>query len=92
VGELADTYNGAGIEPGAGGGAAVESVKGGMGSAGREVAMRVELSVEDWQERFTEMLAVMDTEHLIRFRHRLGKVGCKRLVELLTLEIGRREG
>jgi hypothetical protein len=47
---------------------------------------------EDWRERFWEMLGVMDTEHLIRFRHRLGKKGQERMVELLTLEISRREG
>jgi hypothetical protein len=46
---------------------------------------------EDWQERFAEMLAVMDTEQLMRFRHRLGKIGCERTVQLLTLEIAERE-
>jgi hypothetical protein len=46
---------------------------------------------EDWRERFREMLLVMGIEDLIRFRHRLGKLGCRRLVELLSLEIARRE-
>jgi hypothetical protein len=49
------------------------------------------LGGEDWRERFREMLGVMDTEHLIRFRHRLQKQGYERMVALLTLEIGRRE-
>jgi hypothetical protein len=94
VGELADTYNAGRVGGRAVGAAAVESVKGGMGSAaGWEVAMRVELSVEgeEWQNRFAEILAVMDTEQLIRFRHRLGKKGYERTVKILTLEIARRE-
>jgi hypothetical protein len=49
------------------------------------------LEGEDWGERFWEMLAVMDTEQLIRFRHRLQKRGCERTVQILTLEIARRE-
>jgi hypothetical protein len=47
--------------------------------------------VEDWQGRFAEILAVMEFEELIRVRHRLGKRGCARNVELLTLELARRE-
>jgi hypothetical protein len=65
-----------------------------MGAAERRgVAMREDQIAEgeDWQERFAEMVAVMDVEQLIRFRHRLGKSGRKRTVELLSLEIGRRE-
>jgi hypothetical protein len=72
----------------------LESVKGGVGSAAaREVAMMVELSVEgeEWQNRFAEILAVMDTEQLIRFRHRLGKKGYERAVQILSIEIARRE-
>lgn len=40
---------------------------------------------------FAEMLRVMTTEHLIRFRRRLQKVGRKRMVEILTDEIEERE-
>jgi hypothetical protein len=47
--------------------------------------------VEDWGERFAEMLAVMDVEQLIRVRHRLGKMGCERTVKILSLEIAERE-
>src|SRR4029077_8581764 len=39
MGELADTYNGAVAGPRASGAAAVESIKGGLGSAARGVAM-----------------------------------------------------
>jgi hypothetical protein len=46
---------------------------------------------EDWQNRFAEMLAVMDTEQLIRFRHRLGKKGSERTVKILSEEIAERE-
>jgi hypothetical protein len=46
---------------------------------------------EDWRDRFAEMLSVMDTEQLIRVRHRLGKRGCERTVKILTLEIADRE-
>jgi hypothetical protein len=46
---------------------------------------------EDGQDPFAEMLAVMDTEQLIRFRHRLGKIGRKRMVKLLSEEIAERE-
>jgi hypothetical protein len=46
---------------------------------------------EDGQEPFAEMLAVMDTEQLIRFRHRLGKIGRKRMVKILSEEIAERE-
>jgi hypothetical protein len=46
---------------------------------------------EDWEERFAEMLSVLDTEQLIRFRHRLSKKGCERTAKILTLEIARRE-
>jgi hypothetical protein len=46
---------------------------------------------EDGQEPFAEILAVMDTEQLIRFRHRLGKIGRKRMVKLLSDEIAERE-
>jgi hypothetical protein len=94
MGELADTGKEAGIEPGAGGGAAVESVKGGMGSAAaREVAMREHRIAEgaEGPEPLAEILAVMGLEELIRFRHRLGKKGRERMVQLLTLEIARRE-
>ena len=42
-------------------------------------------------DAFKEILAIMDVEHLIRFRHRLGKVGRKRMVEILTEEIDVRE-
>jgi hypothetical protein len=40
---------------------------------------------------FGQILAVMDTEHLIRFRRRLEKVGKRRMVEILTDEIEERE-
>jgi hypothetical protein len=40
---------------------------------------------------FGQMLAVMETEHLIRFRHRLEKVGKRRMVEILTDEIEERQ-
>jgi hypothetical protein len=56
-----------------------------------EIYNGIEL-VEEGFEPFAEMLSVMDTEELIRFRHRLGKKGCARTVGLLTLEIARREG
>jgi len=46
---------------------------------------------EDGQEPFAEMLSVMDTEQLIRFRHRLGKIGRKRMVKILSEEIAERE-
>jgi rRNA maturation endonuclease Nob1 len=46
---------------------------------------------EDGQDKFAEMLRVMDTEHLIRFRWRLNKDGRKRMVEILTEEIEERE-
>jgi len=46
---------------------------------------------EDGQEPFAEMLAVMDIEHLIRIRHRLGKIGRKRMVKILSEEIAERE-
>ena len=46
---------------------------------------------EDGQEPFAEILAVMDLEQLIRFRHRLGKIGRKRMVKMLTDEIAERE-
>jgi hypothetical protein len=62
-----------------------------MGEASGVGSEQETVEGEDWRERFGEMLAVMDTEHLIRFRHRLGKRGCERLVQLLSLEIGRRE-
>ena len=47
---------------------------------------------EDGQNPFAEMLRVMDVEQLIRFRHRLEKIGRKRMVEILTDEIEEREG
>jgi hypothetical protein len=47
---------------------------------------------EDGQNPFAEMLGVMDTELLIRFRRRLEKIGRKRMVALLTEEIEEREG
>jgi hypothetical protein len=40
---------------------------------------------------FGQILAVMDVEHLIRFRRRLEKVGKRRMVEILTDEIQERE-
>jgi hypothetical protein len=40
---------------------------------------------------FRETLAVMDIEWLIRLRHRLQRVGRKRMVGILTKEIDRRE-
>jgi hypothetical protein len=40
---------------------------------------------------FEEILKVSDTELLIRFRHRLNRIGRKRMVELLTEEIKKRE-
>jgi hypothetical protein len=40
---------------------------------------------------FGEILKVSNTELLIRFRHRLQKVGRKRMVEILTDEIEERE-
>jgi len=46
---------------------------------------------EDGQDPFAEMLGVMDTEHLIRFRVRLNKVGRKKMVKILTEEIDDRE-
>jgi hypothetical protein len=46
---------------------------------------------EDGQEPFAEILAVMDLEELIRFRHRLGKIGRKRMVKMLSEEIAERE-
>jgi hypothetical protein len=41
---------------------------------------------------FHEMIVVMETEHLIRFRRRLEKVGRKKMVEILTTEIAERDG
>jgi hypothetical protein len=46
---------------------------------------------EDVVEPFAELLAVMDIEQLIRFRHRLGKIGRKRMVKILSEEIAERE-
>jgi hypothetical protein len=46
---------------------------------------------EDGFEPFAEILAVMDLEHLIRLRHRLGKIGRKRMVKILSEEIAERE-
>ena len=40
---------------------------------------------------FDEMLSVMDVEGLIRFRRRLEKVGRKRMVQILTEEIDRKQ-
>lgn len=40
---------------------------------------------------FGEILKVSDIELLIRFRHRLQKVGRKRMVQILTEEIEERE-
>ena len=40
---------------------------------------------------FDEMLKVMSTEHLIRFRRRLEKIGRKQMVEILTEEIKERD-
>jgi hypothetical protein len=64
-----------------------------MGAAEREVGVRERQIAEgeDWEERFAEMLAVLDTEQLIRFRHRLSKKGCERTAKILTLEIAGRE-
>jgi hypothetical protein len=39
---------------------------------------------EDGQEPFAEILAVLDDEQLIRLRHRLNKIGRKR-IRLLAL-------
>jgi hypothetical protein len=41
---------------------------------------------------FHEMIEVLETEHLIRFRRRLEKVGRKKMVEILTAEIEERDG
>jgi hypothetical protein len=38
-----------------------------------------------------DMFSLMDTEQLIRFRHRLGKIGRKRMVKMLSEEIAERE-
>jgi hypothetical protein len=46
---------------------------------------------EDGQDPFAEMLAVMDTEQLIRFRWRLQKIGRKKMVRILSEEIDSRE-
>jgi len=43
------------------------------------------------EEPFLEMLAVMDIEELIRFRHRLGKKGREGMEKILSLEIAERE-
>ena len=40
---------------------------------------------------FEEILKVSDTELLMRFRHRLNKVGRKKMVQILSEEIERRE-
>jgi hypothetical protein len=40
---------------------------------------------------FAEMLAIMDVEHLIRFRRRLERVGRKQMVKILSEEIERRD-
>ena len=40
---------------------------------------------------FYEMLEILDTEHLLRFRHRLERVGRKKMVEILTAEIDERD-
>jgi hypothetical protein len=40
---------------------------------------------------FYEMLEILDTEHLLRFRRRLERVGRKKMVEILTAEIKERE-
>jgi hypothetical protein len=63
------------------------------GAAEREVGMERGgmADGEDWRERFAEMLSVFDTEELIRFRHRLGKIGRERAVKILSLEIAERE-
>jgi hypothetical protein len=45
----------------------------------------------DGQDKFAELLAVADTELLIRFRVRLQKGGRKNMVQLLTAEIEHRE-
>jgi hypothetical protein len=45
----------------------------------------------DGQDPFAEILAVMDAEQLIRFRHRLNKIGRKKMVQILTEEIADRE-
>ena len=41
---------------------------------------------------FHEMLEVLDIEHLLRFRKRLEKVGRKKMVEILSVEIKERDG
>lgn len=42
-------------------------------------------------DKFAEMLSVMDSEHLLRFRKRLEKVGKKEMVRILTEEIKTKE-
>jgi len=42
-------------------------------------------------DAFFEMLEVLDTEHLVRFRYRLQKFGRKRMVEILDQEIKERD-
>jgi hypothetical protein len=97
MGELADTCNDAGAGRRAGGVTAVELFKGFAGSAAAAAAVEVAMTKhripdgEDGQEPFAEILAVMDTEQLIRFRHRLGKIGRKRMVKILSEEIAERE-
>jgi hypothetical protein len=64
-----------------------------MGAAERGEAMSQERI--PWgaggEDPFAEILAVMGVEELIRCRHRLGKLGRARMVELLSLEIAGRE-
>jgi hypothetical protein len=47
--------------------------------------------LEDNLNPFAELLRVMDTEDLIRLRHRLQKTGRKRMVEILSDEIEERD-
>ena len=49
-------------------------------------------SDDDGENPFAETLRVLTIEDLIRIRHRLKKVGRKRMVEILTDEIQEREG
>jgi hypothetical protein len=73
VGELADTCNGAGVEPGAGGAAALGSDKGFMGAAEREVAMSI--GVKLTPEEAGYVLGLLK-EHLEYYRLLAGNGKC----------------
>jgi hypothetical protein len=95
--QLADKAMDAGTGRRTAGVAAVGAAEGDQGAAKHAVAMKESMRKheipegEDGQEPFAEMLAVMDIEQLIRFRHRLGKIGRKRMVKILTEEIAELE-